>query len=153
MPLLLIQSCSQSKRESSKPTPAIDLYTGYFYKIINKARNEGELRDDIEIRILSAEHGLIAPDTEIASYDRRMDSSRATELNEQVVPQLSETVDTLGVDEVVINGGKEYRQALTGVEESVPDPVSVRYIRGGGIGEMGSQLKSLIRTDQELEAA
>lgn len=147
MTVLLVQSCSKSKRETTESLPAAEIYTGYFYKIIDKAEREGVLRDDVALRILSAKHGLIHPETEIAPYDERMDQRRAGQLNSEVVEEISSAAAALSARSIVINGGKAYRRAVAGIEDAVPDDVTVRYLQGAGIGEMGTQLKSLIRSD------
>lgn len=151
MSVLLVQSCSASKQQCSTSIPAIDLYTGYFYRIINKSKREDAFRDDIHLRILSAEHGLIHPDTEIAHYDRRMTAERATALRESVLDDIVETVREHGITQVVINAGATYRMALEGVETRLDDDVSVSFIMGSGNGEMGGKLKSFIRADEQSE--
>jgi hypothetical protein len=139
---LLVQSCSASKRSVDEEVPAIDLYDGYFYRIIDKARRTNSFDSSFDIVILSARYGLLEGDALIEPYDRRMDRDRAQELNDTVVPELADLVDGGDYDEVWINGGREYRMALDGIESAVDAPV--RYVEGGGIGEMGHQLKELI---------
>jgi cytoplasmic iron level regulating protein YaaA (DUF328/UPF0246 family) len=151
MSVLLVQSCSESKQQCSTSVPAIDLYTGYFYRIINKSKREDAFRDDIHLRILSAEHGLIHPDTEIAHYDRRMTVERAAALRESVQAEIVDTVHEYGISQVVINAGATYRAALEGLETRLDDDVGVSVITGSGNGEMGGKLKSFIRTDEHSE--
>jgi cytoplasmic iron level regulating protein YaaA (DUF328/UPF0246 family) len=151
MSVLLVQSCSASKQQCSTPIPAIDLYTGYFYRIINKSKREDAFRDDINLRILSAEYGLIHPDTEIACYDRRMTAERAAALRESILDDLVDTVREHGITHVVVNAGATYRKALNGVETRLGDDVSVSFITGSGNGEMGGKLKSFIRADEQSE--
>lgn len=151
MPVLLVQSCSASKRQCSAPVPALELYNGYFYKIIHKSRREGVLRNDIVLRILSAEHGILHPDSEVSYYDRRMTPDRARELRVDVLKSLSDTVVAEEIDTVVVNAGTDYRPALSGLEEKLDEVVDVKYITGRGNGEMGSQLKSFIRSDEHAE--
>lgn len=151
MPVLLVQSCSASKQQCSAPVPALELYDGYFYRIIHKSRRDGVFRDDIVIRILSAEHGVLHPDENVVSYDRRMTPDRAAELRESVIESLVETVSVEDIDTVVVNAGADYRPALVGLESELEDAVAVHYISGEGIGEMGSQLKSFIRSDERAE--
>lgn len=150
MSTLLVQSCSASKRESSSPMPAIELYDGYFYKIINKSRREDAFRDDLHLRILSAKHGILGPTEEITTYDRRMTADRAAELRESVLASLVETTEELGVGHVVINAAAEYRAAVEGLETRL-EGCTVSYITGQGNGEMGSKLKSFIRADEQSE--
>lgn len=151
MPVLLVQSCSASKQQCSVPVPALELYDGYFYKIINKSRREGVFRDDIILRILSAEHGLLRPESKIAYYDRRMTPDRASELRDSVLDNIAKTVAEEEIDTVVINAGADYRLALSGLETMLNDGVQIKYITGRGNGEMGSQLKSFIRCREDTE--
>lgn len=151
MPVLLVQSCSASKNQCSTAVPALELYTGYFYKIIDKSRREEVLRDDLVLRILSAEHGILRPDAEVSYYDRRMTERRAAELRKSVLETLAETIKEKGIEQVVINAGADYRPALDGLEARIDDVVEVTYITGQGNGEMGSQLKSFIRSDEPSE--
>jgi hypothetical protein len=139
---LLVQSCSARKRAVDEALPALDLYDGYFYRIINKSRREGRFDNSIDIVILSAKHGLLAPNEEIEPYDREMNPDRADQLNETVVEELAATIRADDYDEVWINGAAVYRRALEGIDEVVDVPV--HYIEGNGNGEMGSQLKDLI---------
>jgi hypothetical protein len=142
MPTLLVQSCSGSKNRTTGAVPALDLYDGYFFKIIHKARREMDALP-VDIRILSAEHGLLHPETQIEPYDRRMTSERAAELREPVVDELA----AIATDytRVVIVGGAPYRMATEGIAEATETPV--HYVRGDGIGEMGSKLKRFLHGD------
>lgn len=148
MPNLLLQSCSASKQKVNHPTPAFDLYTGYFYKIINKSIRENEFRSDTDINILSAKYGLIAPDDEIEYYEQRMSSSRARELNPTVVQDITKLVKDNQYDRIVINMGSTYRKAIAGLDEYVD--VALGEITGGGIGEKGSALYQFVRGDDSV---
>lgn len=151
MPVLLVQSCSQSKKHCSSPVAARELYNGYFFKIINKSRREDALRNDIALRILSAEFGILHPEAKVSYYDRRMTADRASEMRGSVVETLAETVEEEDIDTVVINAGADYRPALSNLETKLEETVDVCYITGQGIGEMGSQLKSFIRSDEQTD--
>jgi cytoplasmic iron level regulating protein YaaA (DUF328/UPF0246 family) len=144
MPTLLVQSCSKSKNQPATAVPALELYSGYFFKIIKKARREGALVSDIDICILSAEYGLLSSDSEIDHYDRRMDTERARELAPDVQAAL-ETRVANGYDRVIVNVGGAYQEALEGIRKRVEVPV--HYIEGAGIGEKGRLLKQVIRGD------
>ncbi|NIC00931.1 DUF6884 domain-containing protein [Halobacterium sp. R2-5] len=145
MSSLLVQGCSKSKNEPGEPVPALDLYSGFFFKIIKKAKREEEFDEDIDLCILSAEHGLIDPDDEISWYDRRMDANRAADLAPEVKKRIVERADDY--ERIIVNVGGDYNRALEGVE-SVLD-VPVYFIEGDGIGYKGSILKQLVRGDLE----
>lgn len=146
MPSLLVQGCSKSKNRPGEAVPALELYTGYFFKIIKKAMREGEFDDQLDICILSAEHGLIDSDTEIEWYDRRMDSERANKIAPDVQTALRNRV-TDSYDRIIVNVGGTYARALDGVESSLD--ADVHYIEGNGIGVKGSILKRVVRGDVE----
>lgn len=145
MSTLLVQSCSDTKNEVEEPTRAMEVYDGYFFRILNKAIREGSFRPDIDICILSAKYGLVDADAEILTYDQRMTGSRAEELRESVLEEINTRIKENEYDEVVLNLGKEYRQAVDGL--SGQEGVDVWSIEGGGIGSKGSTLKQFVRSD------
>jgi len=134
--------------EVSEPTPAFDVYAGYFYKILKKAIRTEEFREDTDLRILSAKHGILETDQPIQSYDQRMTESRARELNDDVVDDIETAVEGGGYDRIVLNMGKVYQQSLDGLTDRVSVPVS--EIGGGGIGEKGGALYQFIRGDDTI---
>ena len=146
MSTLLVQSCSKSKISTTEPVQAIDLYSGYFYKIIKKSIRDGEFEEGIDISILSAKYGLITPNELIREYDQRMSKERAEELADEVTEELREWVIEKGYERVVINAGQTYRNALD------PDkiPAEVSYISGDGIGTKGHALKKFIRGNDSI---
>lgn len=146
MSTLLVQSCSKSKISTTEPVQAIDLYSGYFYKIIKKSRRTGEFAEDIDISILSAKHGLISPDEPIMEYDQRMSKERAEELADEVTEELRELVIDGRYERVVINAGRTYRHTLD--PEKIPADVS--YISGDGIGTKGHALKKFINGNDSI---
>lgn len=148
MTSLLVQSCSATKEPVDTPVPAIDLYDGYFFRIIKKARRVNRFQPEIDIIIISARHGVVEPDDEIEYYDQQMGTERAEELNEDVVDAIGEKVATNGYDKVWINLGKDYLPAVDGIEDVIDIPVN--YIKGDGIGMKGKQLKQLVSRGQSV---
>ncbi|MEI8165022.1 MAG: hypothetical protein WCG26_01550 [Chloroflexales bacterium] len=91
MTALLILACSATKRPDAGLLPAIDRYDGPFYKTLRKAlRERAGLAERLRVRILSAEYGLIAADTPIPWYDRKMTRLRAEMLYPLVQHELNE---------------------------------------------------------------
>ncbi|MGJ8641785.1 MAG: DUF6884 domain-containing protein [Luteolibacter sp.] len=104
---LYLVSCVAGKQAQS--SAAKDLYTSAWFK---KARAFVEKHDG-QWRILSAEHGLVHPDTEIAPYERTLNNMGvrdrkvwAGEVIKHLLPLLKE------FDRVVIVAGKRYREFL-----------------------------------------
>lgn len=145
MSSLLVQSCSATKNQVTKPTRALDVYDGYFFRIINKAKREEVFNSDIEICILSAEYGLIDAEDTITTYDRRMTASRAEELRDEVTDDICKRVEKREYDKIVLNLGKEYLRAIGDLSERCDADIST--VKGGGIGEKGKQLKQFVRSD------
>lgn len=148
MSSLLIQSCSASKNEPAETVPALQLYSGYFFKIINKAMRDGVYTDSIDLRILSAEHGIVEP--EIGFYDRRMDSERTERLAPQISEQFSAPIEN-GNDKLLINVGREYRETLQKAEEEPSVPIY--YIEADGIRYKVRVLKRLIRGETSIQSS
>lgn len=144
MTMLLVQSCSKSKNTPDSAVPALELYSGYFFKIIKKAIREGEFRSDLDLCILSAKYGLIDATTEIEWYNQRMDAQRAEELQSEIAAALQNRV-TEEYERVLVNVGQLYKRAIE--DELSALDVDVQYIEGDGIGMKGSCLKRIIRED------
>lgn len=148
MTSLLIQSCSATKNKVETPVPALELYDGYFFRIIKKAVRAGRFERGIDILIISAKHGVVEPDDEITYYDQRMNTERAAELNDSVVDTIAEKTVENQYEKVWINLGKDYLPAVDGIEHAVDAPVM--YIDGDGIGMKGKRLKHLVSNGQSL---
>lgn len=145
MPSLLVQSCSATKNQVTEPTRALDVYDGYFFRIIKKAKREGAFDSDIDICILSAKYGIIDAEDAIKTYDQRMTPSRAEELRESVTDDIRKRVEEKEYGEVVLNLGKDYLRAVDGLPGRCD--VDISTVQGGGIGEKGKQLKRFVRSD------
>ena len=142
MSSLLLQACSKTKRETETPTKAMDVYNGYYFKIIKKAIHEGCFDDCIDIYILSAKYGVVDPTDEITTYDYKMDQDRAKQLNEEVVSKIEKEFNKKDYQYLIINLGQPYQEAVSGIENRINGEI-VRL--SGGLGERGAELKQLIR--------
>lgn len=150
MSTLLVQSCSATKQKVENPVRALDLYDGYFFKIIKKASRSDQLQSGLDILIISAKHGVVDPDDEIGYYDQRMDVERAQELNHDIVKSLVKSIEGKEYEKIWVNLGKDYHPAIDGLESAVDVPVE--YIEGCGIGMKGKQLKHLVSSDRSIPA-
>lgn len=142
---LLLQGCSKRKHDIAGTCPAIDLYDGYFFRILGKAATENALRDDIDVRILSAKHGLISPSKQIAPYDQQMTLERAAELREDVLQAIAAEVSEGCYERVWVNVGEAYQHAIEGLDSEINADVQQL---SGRLGVRGSRLKSIVRSDQ-----
>ncbi len=136
---LLIISCSSKKKKDTRLLPALERYDGYFFRIIKRMMRKNEFPSSVDILILSAEYGLISPNTPIKYYDRKMDKRRALELRPKVMKKLKEIIKDY--DEIFICLGKDYLTCIKGIEKIA----NVKYARGG-IGKKGRKLKEWLKS-------
>jgi len=148
MKSLLVQSCSATKNQVETPVPALELYDGYFFRIIKKAVRAGRFEPGIDIIIISAKHSVVEPDDEIRYYDRKMDTERASELNDAVVNAIADKTAENQYEKVWVNLGKDYLPAVDGIEHAVDAPVM--YVDGDGIGMKGKRLKRLVSSSHSM---
>jgi len=109
---LLIIACSNRKLRTKGLLPAIERYDGVTYRVIRKAMREGYFPSNVDIKILSAEFGLIDADTLIPYYDRRMDKARAEELKSPVHKLLQMHFAKHTYAEIYIDLGADYLPAI-----------------------------------------
>jgi len=144
---LLIISCSDKKDNREGLIPAIQRYTGAWYGVMNKLKREGRFPENLDTLIISAKYGLILSEELIENYDRRMDISRARELNDSVVGKLKQILENAAYESILINLGRDYMEAIKKFEEVVPDSIKVSMLMGS-IGKRKSRLKKLILSIQ-----
>jgi hypothetical protein len=83
---LLVLGCSATKRPAAEPLPAIARYDGPWYRDFRKHVRFNRWPANLDVAILSAEHGLIGALTPIYDYDRCMTPERAAELAPKLAP-------------------------------------------------------------------
>lgn len=104
---LYLVACVSGKRDA--PTPARELYTSDWFR---KARAYVEATE-VPWFILSAEHGLVQPDTVISPYERTLNSMSARERRDWA-DRVREQMDAVlpDADEIVLLAGERYRELL-----------------------------------------
>jgi len=103
---LLIIPCSKTKNKKNNCS-AIDLYDGPFFKVIRKHNPK-----NFDIIVMSAKYGIIDVNKKISYYDQKMTLDRAKELSTTVSDELDVILTRSYYDEVYINLGKIYFEAL-----------------------------------------
>lgn len=136
MPRLLVLACSGRKHRTPRPVPAWYRYDGVLFRLCKRLQADRRFPSDVRIRILSAEHGLLTPDTPIAWYERRLDDARAAALRESVTHALRRAVDEEHASELYLALGRRYRAVVGPLPPELP-------VRGepAGIGAMQSRLR------------
>jgi hypothetical protein len=112
----LILSCSKTKLNDPKPLPAVQRYDGPPFRVYRLfLKNGSSLLKNVDLYVLSAQYGLIAGDTPVDDYDQRMTSTRAVEINPQVLRQMT-TILQRDYSDIFILLSKVYLYALNGYE-------------------------------------
>ena len=134
---LLVLSCSETKCPDVGDMKAVDRYLGPVFQSLKK---QG-VKDNVDVAILSAKHGLIRSDTKIKDYDQLMDTNRASEFKKSPdqMDRIKNTLD--GYDKVVVQGGKNYKDVI----RAASGDANVTEIAGGrGIGDQRRSVKSAL---------
>ena len=109
MPLHRVALVSCVKTKANRTLPAGDLYTSDWFQ---KAKALVH-RSGIAWFILSAEHGLIAPSTPIAPYEKTLNKMGVTARREwamRVQSQMEKMIPE--ADEIIVLAGERYRENL-----------------------------------------
>jgi cytoplasmic iron level regulating protein YaaA (DUF328/UPF0246 family) len=136
---LLLVSCSNRKHSATVPVLAWDLYDGVAFRLIKAAQREQRWPDDIDIWILSAEYGVISPQTSILPYNRKMTIKRALELQPEMRQTLDKITKNNNYSEIFIFAGYEYLISLEPINKCNPHKDHIRVAKG----RIGEKLKSL----------
>ena len=137
---LLILSCSQRKHETQELLPAIERYNGPLFFVLRRFLRECPRQArQLDVYILSAAYGLIPGNFPTAWYDRKMNLSRAIELQ----PYVNTTFLDLPQDKyasICFVLGTTYLKAFAGTQDLIPvhmEPI----IAYGPMGKKQTQLK------------
>jgi hypothetical protein len=138
MSALLLLSCSSSKlTRPIEPIPAIDRYTGVFFKVFNKWMREHPHRPRPDLLIMSAQFGLLRPESLIPYYDQRMNVRLAVALAPKIQAALQQELTDRRYRSILVNLGRDYLRALEGF-----NGLQGATWAQGSIGMRARQLKS-----------
>jgi len=134
---LLILSCSETKCPDVGDMKAVDRYLGPVFQSLKK---QG-VKDNVDVAILSAKHGLIRSDTKVKDYDQLMDTNRASEFKKSPdqMDRIKNTLD--GYDKVVVQGGKNYKDVIRAASG---DANVTEIPPGRGIGDQRRSVRSAL---------
>lgn len=137
---LLILSCSQRKHETQELLPAIERYNGPLFFVLRRFLRECPRQArQLDVYILSAAYGLIPGDFPIAWYDRKMNLSRAIELQPYVNTTFLD-LPRYKYASICFVLGTTYLKAFAGTQGLIPDHTEP-IIAHGPIGKKQTQLK------------
>ena len=137
---LLILSCSQRKSASSDLLPAIERYNGPLFFVLRRFIRECPRQTrHLDVYILSAAYGLIPGDFPTPSYDQKMNTLRAVELQPQVETTFSNILQN-NYASICFVLGKTYLKAFKDLRQLIP-AFTESIIAYGPIGKKQAQLK------------
>ena len=137
---LLILSCSQRKRASHEPLPAIDRYNGPLFFVLRRFLRECPSQARLlDVYILSAAYGLIPMNFPTALYERKMSISRTIELQSQITTVFS-SIRLDNYISICFVLGKTYLKAFEGLQGRVPADTD-SFVAYGPMGKKQTQLK------------
>jgi hypothetical protein len=135
---MLILACSRRKRLDEDLLPAVERYDGPAFRVLRRFLREGQ-SEVPDVRILSAEHGLIPHGLPIAAYDRKMTPARARELRPLVLAELNRMTASCLLPETLVFAGKHYLPALNADDAAHPPNLTFRVCAGA----LGKKLAEL----------
>ncbi|MEE9302156.1 MAG: hypothetical protein V3U84_00075 [Thiotrichaceae bacterium] len=118
---LLILACSQTKKVSKRPIPAIHLYDGVNYQVLRKRFLKFGWPPGLQIKILSAKYGLIDATTLIEPYELRLDADTANKINKKTLDRLKVLKKPKNPTSIFLNLGVDYLPAVKGLERTFPN--------------------------------
>ena len=133
---VLLLGCSSTKRYSRHPLPAIQLYDGVNFRVLRSFLNRYGWPPGLQIKILSAKHGLIDGTSLINEYDQGMTREQAEFLRPRVISSLRRISSP---KELFVNLGRDYQYAIPSISDLWPT-TRVKFA-GGGIGSKMKAMK------------
>ncbi|AXX31197.1 permease [Actinosynnema pretiosum subsp. pretiosum] len=97
---LLLVSCCREKLVTTTPVPAFDIYQGALVPLL-RDRLAPEHR--ARVRVLSAEHGVLAPTDPVGTYDHKLRSRHeAHQLSQRVAARLARDLEAPALRHVLV---------------------------------------------------
>ena len=136
---LLLLACSERKFNVLHGVPAWNLYDGVAFRLVKALeRKEGQCAD-LDIRILSAEYGILSPSSIVRTYNRKMTVKRAKEIGPDMREDLKATNENNKYGEIFIFAGSHYLISLEPIADWCPSRIEIRIAEG----RIGEKLKAL----------
>ena len=145
---LLLMPCSDMKGPAK--ATAMELYKGVFFQTYKSNVQPGAFP---LVVILSAKHGFINTNQEIAPYDEVMSTARADTMLANLPKYIANIKIPSGITDVMIVGGKEYQRVMRAAVAELQSfglisPEAAINATSGGIGVQRQQLGEYLRAMQ-----
>ena len=145
---LVILAESQRRLPASEPTPAIDLYSGVYFRVLKKYIREGRLKH-VDLLILTKNRGLVSGNERLTYSEPSpgfpgrlmLSPGRVALLRARNVRFLKRLLRRTKYGEIYVNVGIQFRRLLDGIDGL---GVTITMAKGGGIGPKASDMKNWI---------
>jgi hypothetical protein len=146
----LIIGCSETKVTTPDELPAIQRYDGPSFRVLRRFLVDAptNLKNELDVFILSAEFGLINDQQAIPVYDRRMTRRRAEELRPAILDSFKHQIAIQNYAELFLSMGKTYLLALAGYEGLLPTTTTV-IVSQRSSGRKLTELKAWLTRQEE----
>ena len=146
---ILIIPSSIGRIKTTENLPAIERFTGVYFKVIRRWRREGHVKN-VLVLILTDRFGLVEEQTPIPYYEPtfgqfghlKLDPILKNSLREQSLGILQKILGAHKVDEIYINASKEFRELLFDIEKITS--AKITYAQGRGIGPKSAHMRDWI---------
>lgn len=137
---LIVMACGATKLNTAQPVPLTRLYTGPLWQ---QLRKHGYPTN--KVAVLSAEHGIVEPDTALATYDRLMDEERLLDFINNPV-QMRTFADMIKAHgKVVVVGGELYKLFALAVVGMFPELIGAIHFALGSYLQQRAALNTLLQ--------
>ncbi len=114
---------------------ARNAYLGPMFQVINKAKREKRWNSSLYLGIISAKYGFLREDDYIEYYDKKMTTTLATHLQQEVLNKIFEWHAEEDFSRIYILMGKIYLEAVRGLEKLITTEIKKESMQGLGIGQ------------------
>jgi len=145
MPRAIIVAESQRRKQDPKePIPAIDRFTGVYFRILKKYLREGKLLNT-DILIVSQKWGILKAQDKV-KYNKptnTLDFKKSLkETQKNNLETLKNIFEKKNYDQIYVNVGAEFTKLIDGFEDLTS--AKVIYARGPGLGPKAQHMKKYI---------
>ncbi len=145
--LIMLAASARMKSEPKEPIPAIERYTGVFFRVLNKHLDK-KLLSDTDIIIISSKLGVIKADERVPyiqptkSHWGILDikSNLLNDARSRNLERLRELTRDKEYDEVYVNVGKQYLLLIEGFEKIIKHK-KIIMAQGAGLGPKARHMK------------
>jgi len=147
--LIVVSSSSRRLKEPTEPIPALERYTGIYFKLLKKYEREKRLKN-VDVLIVSERFGILHAEDRIPYHEPfsagygvlKMKKGEMKKLRERNLKKLKEVFDKTDYSEIFVNVGKQFFELIRGFETLTK--AKIVYASGPGLGPKAQHMKKWI---------